>query len=245
MDGGLQHIVGGARPKVLILDHPPRSPSPLASYLEDYELEVQCLDDPDRVDDVLNDAAFDLLVLAVKLKGADGLELCKRISASKPMPIVLIGEAGAETDRIIGLELGADSYIERPVNPRELVAQIRALLRRRLQTLHPLLDGVDYRFSGWRAGVFRHRVIDPDGRIISLSAREFRLLVAFLENPLRVLSRDRLLDLTHRLDEPPYDRVIDVMVSRLRRKLARPDEPDLIQTVRGEGYILDSIVFKG
>lgn len=244
MERRFPNIEDSFRPRVLIVERDDASARRVVDYLENFDIEARTLDVPRNLLGHLADHTFDAVVINLRLDKADGLDLCKRLRAARPIPIILTGD-GDEVDRIVGLELGADSYLTNPYNPRELVAHIRALIRRRLQAQESVTEeGAEYRFSGWRAAVARQRLLDPDGQVVTLSNREFRLLTAFLENPLKVLTRDRILDLTHNLDDPPYDRVIDVMVSRLRRRLARADTPPLIQTVRGEGYLFDSVVYK-
>jgi two-component system OmpR family response regulator len=176
-----------------------------------------------------------LVVLDLMLPGEDGLTICRRLSASGRIPVVMLSALGEETDRIVGLELGADDYLPKPCNPRELLARVRAVLRRR-QGSAPAFGGC-YQFAGWSFDTRRRELRSPGGVGMALSAGEFRLLSAFLERPLRVLTRDQLLDLARGPDAEVYDRAIDVQVSRLRKKLTGEDGGDLIVTVRSEGYM--------
>jgi two-component system OmpR family response regulator len=176
-----------------------------------------------------------LVVLDLMLPGEDGLTICRRLSASGRIPVVMLSALGEETDRIVGLELGADDYLPKPCNPRELLARVRAVLRRR-QGSAPAVGGC-YQFAGWSFDSRRRELRSPGGVGMALSAGEFRLLSAFVERPLRVLTRDQLLDLARGPDAEVYDRAIDVQVSRLRKKLTGEDGGDLIVTVRSEGYM--------
>ncbi len=176
-----------------------------------------------------------LIVLDLMLPGEDGLAICRRLAASGRVPVVMLSALGEETDRIVGLELGADDYLPKPCNPRELLARVRAVLRRR-QGAEPAAGGC-YQFAGWSFDSRRRELCSPRGVGMALSAGEFRLLSAFVERPLRVLTRDQLLDLARGPDADVYDRAIDVQVSRLRKKLTGEDGGDLIVTVRSEGYM--------
>ena len=183
------------------------------------------------------DGRFDLIVLDLMLPGEDGLSICRRLRAATRIPIVMLTAVAEDTDRIIGLEIGADDYLTKPFNPRELLARIRAVLRRAEAPLpHP--EGSTLVFAGWRLDPARRELRDPDGVLVELTAGGFDLLAAFVARPRRVLSRDRLLDLTKGRDAQPFDRSIDVQVSRLRRKIeADPKKPEVIKTVRSGGYI--------
>ncbi len=186
-------------------------------------------------------SAPDLIVLDLMLPGTDGLELCRQLRAERDTPVIMLTARGDETDRVIGLELGADDYLAKPFNPRELLARIKGVLRR-TRALPPNLraadGGAEYRFAGWRLDPATHELIAPDGVVVPLSSAERRLLIVLLEHPQVTLNRDQLLDLTRGRDATPFDRSVDVQVSRLRQKL-RDDarEPALIKTVRSEGYL--------
>jgi two-component system, OmpR family, response regulator len=178
----------------------------------------------------------DLIVLDLMMPGEDGLSACKRLSGKGRPPIIMLSALGDDADRIVGLEIGADDYLAKPCNPRELVARARAVLRRAREVETGVGEGV--RFGGFRLDIARRELIDPDQVVIALSAGEFRLLRAFVEHPQRVLSREQLLDFAFDNDSEVFDRAVDVQVSRVRRKLERPGAPELIRTVRGEGYML-------
>lgn len=188
----------------------------------------------------LADWNIDLVILDLMLPGEDGLTLCRDLRARSNIPVVMLTVMSEETDRIIGLEMGADDYVAKPFNPRELLARIRAVLRRSrtvvavsAKSRAPVL-----RFSGWRLDIGTRRVTNAAGAVVDLGSAEFDLLVAFAEHPQTTLSRDQLLDLTRGRIEAPFDRSVDMTVSRLRRKIEDdPKDPSLIVTVRGGGYI--------
>jgi len=177
----------------------------------------------------------DLIVLDLMMPGEDGLSACNRLSGKGGPPIIMLSALGDDADRIVGLEIGADDYLAKPCNPRELVARARAVLRRGRDT--DTAAGEAVRFAGFRLDVARRELHDPDGVVIPLSAGEFRLLRAFVERPQRVLSREQLLDYAFDNDGDVFDRAVDVQVSRLRKKLERRGGPEVIRTVRGEGYL--------
>ncbi|MBS9478481.1 response regulator [Ancylobacter radicis] len=183
--------------------------------------------------------AFDLVVLDVMMPGEDGLSLCRYLRESTNLPVIMLTAMAEETDRIVGLELGADDYLSKPFNPRELLARIKAVLRR-VQSLPPQrgqLKAKEVRFERWALNVGRRELIDPDGLTVPLSTAEFRLLSVFLEHAGMVLSRDQLLDLTVGRSAEPFDRAIDNQVSRLRKKIEiDPKSPVLIKTHWGGGY---------
>jgi two-component system OmpR family response regulator len=189
----------------------------------------------------------DLLILDLMLPGEDGLALCRALRAdpaTAALPILMLTARGEDTDRIIGLEMGADDYLPKPFNPRELLARIRSILRRagdatRLVPVRALA------FAGWTLDLGARHLVDADGLVVPLSNGEFKLLRAFAENPYRVLSRDQLMDALAGREAAPFDRSVDVMVHRVRRRL-RDDarEPQLVKTIRSEGYMLAAEVEK-
>lgn len=188
--------------------------------------------------------AIDLVVLDLMLPGEDGLTLCRNLRAQSDIPVVMLTAMGEETDRIIGLEMGADDYLPKPFNPRELLARIKAVLRRssrRRPGEAERPEGGKHRvvaFAGWRLDLDSRELTSPDGLRVELSGGEFELLAAFIEHPRRVLSRDQLLDLARGREAAPFDRAIDVQVSRLRRKIETdPKKPTLVKTVRNGGYM--------
>jgi len=188
---------------------------------------------------VLQDAAIDLVVLDAMLPGKDGFTICRELRATGPVPIIMLTAAGDETDRIVGLEMGADDYVPKPFNPRELLARMRAVLRRAaapVRTREP--GGTRLRFAGWTLDTGRRQLLSPEGALVTLSTGEYDLLLALVERPQRTLSREQLLDLARGRGPVPFDRSIDVQVSRLRRKIeADPRSPEIITTVRGGGYL--------
>jgi len=178
----------------------------------------------------------DIVVLDVMMPGDDGLMLARELALSSEVGVIMVSALGQETDRIVGLEVGADDYLSKPVSPRELVARIRALLRRR-RGGGEREKGHMFHFAGWTCDMHRRVLRDPSEVVTPLSVGEFALLRAFLERPQRVLSRDFLLEVTRGDDSDAFDRAIDSQVSRLRRKLTGRSDVELIQTVRNEGYI--------
>ena len=182
---------------------------------------------------------IDLIVLDVMLPDGSGLDLCRDLRAMRSkIPIILLTALKEDVDRIIGLEIGADDYLGKPFNPRELVARIRAVLRRGRDNRSAESETGRYLFEGFMADPFARVVTDPDGGEVELTGAEFDLLLTFLDRPGRVLSRDQLLDLTHGRDGDVLDRSIDVLISRLRRKLSDGGATQIIKTVRNGGYQL-------
>ncbi|MCG8509892.1 MAG: winged helix-turn-helix domain-containing protein, partial [Rhodospirillales bacterium] len=183
--------------------------------------------------------------------GEDGLTLCRNLRAESDLPVIMLTAMGEETDRIIGLEMGADDYLAKPFNPRELLARIKAVLRRADQqpgrrAARDMEDGEGetvVEFAEWRLNLDRRELTSPDGVLVQLSGGEYELLAAFVSRPQRVLSREQLLDLARGRDAQPFDRAIDVQVSRLRRKIEpAPAKPTVIKTIRGGGYMFTPAV---
>lgn len=182
---------------------------------------------------------IDLAILDIMLPGEDGLSLCRRLRAAGDMPVLMVTAKGDDIDRIVGLEVGADDYLPKPFNPRELVARVRAILRRTRDQHRavPPIANERYGFGGWSLDVGARAVTCPDGNEIELTAGEFDLLLCLVTHPQRVLNRDQLLDWTRGRSVGPFDRAVDVQLSRLRRKLAAaPGGGTIIKTVRGGGY---------
>ena len=195
--------------------------------------------------------SFDLVILDIMIPGEDGLSICRRLVGANGPAVIILSAKGEDLDRIIGLEVGADDYLPKPFNPRELTARIRSVLRRRAaeppdHKSVPAYEGRDVlTFAGWRLDVDGRSLTDPNGAPVTLSAGEFALLVAFVQHPRRVVSRDQLIDWTRGSDMAPVDRAIDVQLSRLRRKLGDdPKNPALIKTVRGDGYVFAAEVLR-
>jgi two-component system OmpR family response regulator len=193
---------------------------------------------------VLDKNRIDLIVLDLMLPDEDGLTLCRNLRAHatlSQLPVIMLTARGEETDRIVGLEMGADDYLPKPFNPRELLARIKSVLRR-AQGI-PVTPSNDetarFHFNNWTLDVISRQLTSPEGVVVALSDGEYRLLRVFLEHPNRVLSRDQLLDFTRGRESIPFDRSIDVQVGRVRKRLNDTGpEPLIIKTVRGEGYIL-------
>lgn len=225
-------------PQILIVDDARDIREPLGQYLRKQGLRTQLAANAGEARRVLEQASPALVVLDIMMPGEDGLSLCRWIVARGGPPVILLTAMADETDRIVGLELGADDYLVKPFNPRELLARIRAVLRRAPQPDAVVATGIR-RFEGWRHNAAASEARHDDGRVVALTSGESRLLGILLDHPHIVLSRDRLLDLTAGRDAKAYDRAIDNTVSRLRRKIeADPKAPRLIVTEWGGGYRL-------
>ena len=194
---------------------------------------------------VESDEAFDLAILDVTMPGEDGLSLARFLREQRSTGIIMVTAAGGTVDRIVGLEMGADDYIAKPVDLRELLARVKAVLRRYPKGTAAFPQGAESKiidFGKCRLNLDAHKLFDEDGREIPLTSMEFDLLKAFAERPNRVLSRDQLLELAHNRDWEPFDRSIDIRIARIRRKVERdPGKPQVIKTVRGAGYIFSPV----
>lgn len=224
--------------RLLVVDDDPELRELLRSYLGEQGFEVAAVEDGAAMRRALAEGPCDLVILDVMLPGDDGLALCRELRAHSRVPILMLTARGDELDRIIGLEMGADDYLPKPFHPRELLARIRSILRR-VHELPGERPARALRFAGWTLDMGMRHLVGADGVAVSLSSGEFRLLQALAENANRVMSRDRLMDALSGREAGPFDRSVDVMISRLRRRLnddAR--EPELIKTVRNEGYVL-------
>jgi two-component system phosphate regulon response regulator OmpR len=225
--------------RILVVDDDPEIRKLLARYIESQGFRVLLAANCRELHDRLASHHVDLIVLDVMLPDGSGLEVCRDLRAQRSsVPIILLTALKEDVDRIIGLEIGADDYLGKPFNPRELIARVRAVLRRRAEALPPASVAKLYRFEGFTADPQTRRVISPHGSDIELTGAEFDLLRTFLERPGRVLSRDQLLDLTRGREGDVLDRSIDVLVSRLRRKLQEGGASQLFKTVRNGGYQL-------
>ncbi len=227
-------------PHILVVDDHSEIRDLLKRFLEQHGMRVSCARDGKEMKRLLDEREFDLLVLDLMMPGEDGLTLCRELRVKSRLPIIMLTAMGEETDRIIGLEMGADDYLAKPFNPRELLARIKAVMRRTQAESLPVPETLtrDLRFDRWLLDVNRRELVDEEGVGMSLSTAEFDLLKVFLERPQRVLSRDQLLDLARGREAVAFDRSIDTLVSRLRRKLERdPKNPELIKTIWGGGYL--------
>ncbi len=236
-------------PHVLVVDDDREIRDLLGRYLVKQGYRVTTAADGRQMRQVMTDRSVDLIVLDLMMPGADGLSLCRSIRSESETPVIMLTAKGDEVDRIVGLEMGADDYLAKPFNPRELVARIKAVLRRSgsrpggLAVVGPDVEIGEVRFDGWRLDLDSRTLTAPNGAFVDLSAGEHGLLVAFVLHPKRILTRDQLLDLVRGRDAQPFDRAIDVQVSRLRRKLEDdPKVPRLIKTIRGGGYMFTASV---
>ena len=222
---------------LLVVDDDREIRSLLGDFLGRHGYRVDTAADGRAMARLLEVGAYDLVVLDLMLPGEDGLLLCRRLRETSQLPVIMLTALAEETERIVGLEMGADDYLTKPFSPRELLARIKAVLRRSGGSAPRLEVGTLLCFDGWRIDVGKRELRSPDGVVLPLTAGEFDLLVAFAQHPQRVLDRDQLLDLTRGRAATAFDRAIDVQLSRLRRKIeADPAEPRLIKTVRGGGY---------
>lgn len=227
-------------PHILVVDDDREIRDLLSRFLVKHGLRVRTAGDGREMARELKEWTFDLVVLDVMMPGDDGLTLCRNLRAESDMPVIMLTAMGEETDRIIGLEMGADDYIAKPFNPRELLARIKAVLRRagapRVVDVAEQAAAV-FTFEGWVFDPARRELRNPDGTLIALSGGEFELLNVFVTHPGRVLNRDQLLDMARGREAAPFDRAMDVQVSRLRRKIEDdPAQPARIVTIRGGGY---------
>ena len=227
---------------IAVVDDDPITRETLKAYLEGEGYRVMLARDGDQLSALLARGRIDLLLLDIRLPGKDGLAVTRELRATSNIGIILITGRSDRMDRLIGLELGADDYITKPFEPREILARTRSLLRRIAKPIRPA-GGRVKRFDGWELHLDKRRLRDPHGEDARLTSAEFELLAAFVENPGRVLSRDDLLDLTLRGDSVPYDRSIDRLVRRLRR-VVEPDpaDPSRIVPVHGMGYMFQAAV---
>ena len=231
---------------VLAVDDDPSVRDLITTYLGDYDMRVTAVPDEQEMSKVLAREAVDLVLLDLRLKGEDGMDIARKLRATSKLPIIILTGRQDDADRVMGLELGADDYLTKPFSPRVLLARIRALLRRTRmhETLADTVANVRaYRFAGWDLNLRLRRLAAPDGRTVPLRNGEFNLLLAVLSAPPRVLAREQLLDLSRLHNAEVYDRSVDVQVGRLRRKMeADPRAPTLIVTERGAGYMFKATV---
>jgi len=225
---------------ILVVDDDTEIRSLLREYLQKQGYRVAAVADGRGLRAAVATSYPDLIVLDLMLPGEDGLTLCRELRARSEVPIIMLTARGDETDRIVGLELGADDYVAKPFNPRELLARIKSVLRRARSLPDNLTTEESglFRFAGWILDGETRNLTSPQGVVVALSGTDFRLLKIFVDHPNRVLTRDQLIDLMLSRDAGPYDRAIDVQVSRLRQRLGEDaKEPAIIKTVRGQGYV--------
>jgi len=225
--------------RLLLVDDEASLREPLTEYLTKQGFEVRDADSAAAARSALITFTPDLVLLDIMMPGEDGLSLCRHLSETRGMPVILLTAKGEATDRIIGLEIGADDYVTKPFEPRELIARIRSVLRRAGKSNAATETDTVYVFEGWQLDPLKHKLINSDGAVVPISTAEYRLLCAFLDHPRQVMDRDRLLDMVQGREAHAFDRAIDNQVSRLRRKIEiDSSDPQLIQTVRGGGYRL-------
>ena len=230
-------------PLVLIVEDDPEISALMARYLDDNGFATAVARDGAAMDRLMATRRPDLVVLDINLPGEDGLSLCVRLRNAGGPRIIMVTAKGEDIDRILGLEMGADDYLPKPFNPRELLARIRAVLRRQEAGTVSDVPARVIRFCGWQLDRGSRRLTDPERTRVALTSAEFDLLATFCDHPGRVLSRDRLLDLTQGPSSLSQERSIDIVVSRLRLKIEKdPREPALIQTVRSSGYVFAATV---
>jgi two-component system OmpR family response regulator len=234
-----------AQPLILVVDDDREIRTLLSDYLAGNGFRTAEAADGAAMWKALDAARIDLIVLDLMMPGEDGLQLCRTLRAKSNLPVIMLTARGQPIDRIVGLEMGADDYLAKPFEPRELLARIRSVLRR-TEALPPNLEPADatrMHFAGWTLDLTARHLVNAQGVVVILSGAEFRLLKIFLEHPKRVLSRDQLLNMTQGRDADPFERSIDLQVSRVRQKLDEDArDPQLIKTVRNEGYVLSADV---
>jgi two-component system OmpR family response regulator len=233
---------------ILIVDDDAEIRSLLREYLQKQGYRVTAVADGRGLRAAVDTSRPDLIILDLMLPGEDGLTLCRELRSRSEVPIIMLTARGDETDRIVGLELGADDYVAKPFSPRELLARVKSVLRR-ARSLPDNLKSAEtgrFRFAGWTLDAATRNLTSPGGVVVALSGTDFRLLRIFLDHANRVLTRDQLIDLMLSRDAGPYDRAIDVQVSRLRQRLGEDaKEPAIIKTVRGQGYVFAAHVESG
>jgi two-component system, OmpR family, response regulator len=227
-------------PNILVVEDDRETRTLIAKYLRTNACNVATAADGREMARAITDRRVDLLILDVMLPGEDGLSLCRKVRAQSQTPIIMLTARGEDVDRILGLEMGADDYLPKPFNPRELLARINAVLRRQAaaQTASSVEGAKALTFRGWRIDSQLRELRNPEDARVALTSAEFDLLWTFCERPGRVLSRESLLDLTQGRNAGSFERSIDVLVSRIRRKIEPdPQEATMIKTVRSGGYM--------
>lgn len=232
-------------PHVLIVDDEPAIRDLIRNYLGRHGLEISVASDGHEMREQMARKHVDLVLLDLGLPGEDGLALTRHIRSHSNVGVIIVTGSGESVDRIVGLELGADDFVGKPFDLRELLARVRSVLRRTASAAEPDVSSRHHelRFGGWRLDTQGRRLFNTDGTEVEITTGEYDLLCVFVENPNKVLSRDQLLQATRNRDAGPFDRAIDMQITRLRRKIeVDPDKPALIKSVRGAGYIFTAAV---
>ncbi len=232
-------------PNILVVEDDRETRTLIARYLRNHACNVTTATDGREMTRTMTSHRVDLVILDVMLPGEDGLSLCRKLRAESQIPIIMLTARGEDVDRILGLEMGADDYLAKPFNPRELLARINAVLRRQAVawTASATEGATVLAFLGWRIDFRLRELRNPDGARVAMTSAEFDLLRVFCERPGRVLSRESLLDLTQGRNAGSFERSIDVLVSRIRRKIEPdPEEATMIKTVRSGGYVFTPLV---
>ena len=229
------------RPHVLALDDDPAVRRLVAEYLGENDIRVTAVANGAELAAAMGREVVDAVILDLRLQGEDGMHIARRLRDESGIPILMLTGRAEEADRVMGLELGADDYLTKPFSPRELLARVRALLRRakaQATVADAIAKARAYRFAGWELNIGLRKLKSPKGEAVELTNGEFRILAAFLAAPQRILTRDQLLDLSRVHNAEVYDRAIDIQILRLRRKIEKdPARPQFIRTERGAGYV--------
>ena len=230
--------------RIAVVEDDPEISRMMVSYMNDHGFEVSAARSGRDLDRVMSDSKIDCVILDVGLPGEDGLSICRRLRGKSTVPIIMVTGRSSDTDRIVGLELGADDYLPKPFNPRELLARVRAVMRRSVPIEAAQADTPQtLMFEGWRLDMARRQLSAPDGTPRSLTSGEFNVLALFCQHSRKVLSRDDLLEMLHGRAAAVFDRSIDVQISRLRRKIeTNLKDPSFIKTVRYGGYFFTPLV---
>jgi two-component system, OmpR family, response regulator len=235
-------IMTNGTQNILIVEDDQQTRDLIARYLRDHKFSVNAVKNGKEMDRYLSQNRVDLIVLDLMLPGEDGLSLCRRVRMESMTPIIILTAKGEDLDRILGLEMGADDYLPKPFNPRELLARINAVLRRHTSGLAAGSTATRLQFQGWTIDLRLRELRNPEGAQVPLTSAEFDLLQVFCERAGRILTRDNLLSMTRGRPGGSFGRSIDVLVSRLRRKLDRTEGTSMIRTVRTGGYIFTPVV---
>ncbi|WP_194408583.1 response regulator [Asaia siamensis] len=232
-------------PHLLVVDDDQDILTLLTSFLRKHQYRVSTAEDGEAMFALLEAQPVDLVILDIMLRNEDGFSLCQRLRTTSRLPVIMLSAMADHTDRVVGLEIGADDYLTKPFDQRELLARVKAVLRRTVDPVTPSSPSTRpvLCFGGWQLDVARRELRSSENALVMLSGGEFDLLLSFAEHPQRVLTRDQLMDMARGPDHAAFDRSIDVQVSRLRHKLETdPKNPSLIRTVRNGGYMFATTV---